>query len=57
MITEGDDGQGGMDWGFGIGTCTLRYTEWLENQDLLCSTKDSAQYSVVTCMGKETEKE
>ena len=21
----GEDGVGGMDWGFGIGTCTLRY--------------------------------
>ena len=25
---------GGMDWGFGIGICTLRFVEWLANRDL-----------------------
>ena len=33
-IPEGR-GEGGMDWGFGIGICTLRYVEWLANRDLL----------------------
>ena len=26
MVTKGDEG-GRMDWGFGIGTCTVRYME------------------------------
>ena len=46
-----------MDWRFGIGICTLRYMEWMVNRDLLCSTGNSIQYSVITYMGKEFEKE
>ena len=46
-----------MDWEFGIGICTLWYTKWMVNRDLLYSTKNSTQYSVMTCMGKESEKE
>ena len=45
-----------MDWGFGVGTCTLWYMEWLANGDLLYSTENSTQYSVIIYMGKESEK-
>ena len=48
---------GGMDWDFGIGICTLLYMEWLINEDLLHSTGNSPQYSVITFMGKVSEKE
>ena len=47
---------GGMDWGFGIGICTLQYMEWMFNGDLLYSIRNSTQYSVITYMGKESEK-
>ena len=42
----------GMDWGLGIGICTLLYTEWMVNGNLLQSTGNSTQYSAVTYMGK-----
>ena len=54
MLAKGDRwGWGGRDCGFGIGTCTLRYMEWLANRDLLYSTGNSTQYSVMVYMGKE----
>ena len=48
---------GAMDWGSGISICTLLYIEWIVNRDLMYSTGNSAQYSAVTYMGKEYEKE
>ena len=48
---------GGMDWGSGTGTCTLRSMEELANGDLLSSTGSSMYYSVITYMGKESERE
>lgn len=45
-----------MDWELGIGTFTLLYVEWMVNRDLLHSTGNSTQYSVITYMGKESEK-
>lgn len=36
---------------------TLLYTEWMVSGDLLYSTGISAQYSVITYMGKKSEKE
>ena len=47
----------GMDWGFGMGICTLLYVGWMVNGNLLYSTRNSTQYSVMTYMGKESEKE
>ena len=49
--------RGQMDWGSGTGICTLLYMERMANGDLLYSTENSAQYSVITHMGKESEKE
>ena len=49
-------GEGGMDWGFGIGICTLRSMECLANGDLMYSTENSVQYSVIIYLGKESEK-
>ena len=46
-----------MDWGFGIGVNTVRYTECLASGDLLHSTKTSIQYSVIIYVGKESERE
>ena len=49
--------RGGMDWGFGIGICTLWYMEWLAIRDLPFSTGNSMQCSVIICVIKEFEKE
>ena len=57
MVTKGERGRGGMDWGVGIGICTLSYTEWMVSGNLQYSTGNSIQYSVINCMGKESEKE
>ena len=46
-----------MDWELGIGKCTLLYMEWMINGDQLYSTGKSTQCSVITYMGKESEKE
>ena len=43
---------GGIDWGFGVGICTLL----LVSGDLLYSTGNSTKYSVVTYTEKESGK-
>ena len=48
--------RGGMDWGFKIGLCTVLCMEWMINRNLLYSTGNSIQYSVITYVGKEPEK-
>ena len=45
-----------MNWGFGIGICILLYMEWMVNSDLLNSTGNSTQYSVITHMEKNLKK-
>ena len=49
--------EGGMDWRFGIGICTLTYMEWLASGNLLYSTENSIQYSVTTYVGKKYDRE
>ena len=53
MVTKGEGLGGGMNWGFGIGICTLLYIEWIVNGDLLYSPEKSTQYSVITYMGMD----
>ena len=55
MIT-GEKVWGEIDWEFGIDMYTLLYLKQMTNKDLLYSTGNSAQYSVITQMGKEFEK-
>ena len=58
MVTKGESGGcGGIDWEFGINIYTLPCLRHITNKDLLYSTGNSAQYSVITYMGKESEKE
>ena len=45
-----------MDWGCGIGICTLTYMEQLAEEDLLYSTEDSTEYSVIVSVGKESDR-
>ena len=46
-----------MDRGCGIGMCTLRSMQGLANGDLLSSTGNVTQYSVMVYVGKESERE
>ena len=48
MVTRGEGSGGGVDWEFGIDMYTLLYLKEITNKDLLYSTGNSAQYSVIT---------
>ena len=56
MVTKGEDG-GGIIWEIGIDIYTLLYIKQIINKDLPYSLRNSAQYSVMTYMGKESKKE
>ena len=49
--------RGGMGWMFRIGICTLLHMEWIFRWDLQYNIGNSTQNSVITHMGKESEKE
>ena len=54
----GGRGGSGMDGACGVGSCTLFYTEWISNEDLLYSTVwNCVPYPVINHHGKEYEKE
>ena len=48
---------GGINWEIRIHRYTLLYIKQVTNKDLLYSTGNSTQYSVITYMGKESEKD
>ena len=50
-------GRRGLNWDTEIDIHTLLFIKQITNKDLLYSTKNSIQYSVMTYMGKGTEKE
>ena len=52
MVAEGKDEGEGIGRQFGMEMYTLLYSKQITNKDLLYSTGNSAQYSVVTQMGK-----
>ena len=58
MVAKGDgEVGGGKDWEFGINRCKLVYIGWINNKDLLYSTRKYIQYLVITYKEKESEKE
>ena len=57
MVTTGERWGEGIDWEFGTGIYTLLYMEWMINRDLLYSTENTIQYSMISNVGKESEKE
>ena len=57
MVTKGDRWGQKRDGWFGIGICTLWYMELLASGDLLYSTENSTQYSVLIYMGEKNLKE
>ena len=56
MVPRGK-GEGRINWEFGINIYTLLYIKQTINKDLLYSTGNSTQYSVMTYMGKGSKKE
>ena len=57
MVTKGERKGVGINWEVGTDIYTLLYIKWITNKDLLYSTGNSTQYSVMTYMGKESKKE
>ena len=55
MVTRQERG-GGINWEIGIDIYTLLYIKSKTNKDLLYSTGNSTQYSVMTYMGKNLRK-
>ena len=56
MVTKGERG-GGINCEIGTDICTLLYIKSITNKNLLYSTGNSTQYSVMTYMGIECKKE
>ena len=56
MVTSGEMG-GGIKWEIGMDIYTLLYIKYITNKDLLYSTGNSTQYSVMDYMEKESRKE
>ena len=54
---QGGKAGGGINWEIVIDIYTLLYIKQITNKDLLYSTGNSTQYSVMTYMGKESKKE
>ena len=57
VLLKGKHGRGRIKWKVGIDMYTLLYVEQMSNKDLPCSTGKSTEYSIVTYMRKEPEKE
>ena len=55
-VTRGWGGGGGINWETGIDIHTLLYINQITNKDLLYSTGNSIQYSVMAYMEKESKK-
>ena len=56
MVTRGER-RGGINWEIGIDIYILLYIKQITNMDLLYSTGNSTQYSLMTYMEKESKKE
>ena len=48
MASKGEGREGGINWEYGIDIYTLLYIKEINNKDLLYSTGNSTQYSVIT---------
>ena len=56
MVAKGEEGEGWMDWEFGISRCKLLHREWI-NKFLLHSKGNYIQFPMINHNGKEYEKE
>ena len=46
MVAKEKEGEGGVDWEFGVIRCTLLYIKWINNKVLLYSTGSYIQYGM-----------
>ena len=58
VVAQGERGESGLDWEFGISGYKLVYTEWINNKVLLCNTgsycvAQDIQYPMINHNGKE----
>ena len=49
--------EGRINWEAGIDVYTPLYIKYITNKDILYSTRNSTQYSVMAYMGKDSKKE
>ena len=52
LVAKGEGVRRGMEWETGVSRCKLLYIEWITIKDLLYSTGNSTQYSVITYLRK-----
>ena len=57
MVTKGETLGRGINREVRTNSYTLLYTKLLSNKGLLYSTGKSTQYTMIACVGKESEKE
>ena len=58
MVTMGKrERRGGLNWVVGTDIHILLYIKWITNKNLLYGTGNSTQYSVMTCVGKQSIKQ
>ena len=51
MVAKGEEGGSGMDWDLGISKCKLLHLEWMGNELLLYSTRNSVQSLGIDMIG------
>ena len=56
MVRRGE-GKGGINWETEVDKYTLLYIKQITNKDLLYSTENTSQYSLMAYMGKESKKD
>ena len=56
VVVMDQEGEGRMDWEFGISRCKLLYIEWINNKVQLYSTGNYIQYPVINHKGKYMKK-
>ena len=56
-VTKGEMWRGRINEEFGINIYTLLYIKQITNKELLYSTGNCTQHSIITYTGKESEKE
>ena len=51
MVAKGEEGGSGMDWDLGVSKCKLLHLEWMGNELLLYSTRNSVQSLGIDMIG------
>ena len=57
VVAKGEGGGTGRDWELGVGRCKLLHFEWISNEVLLYSTRNSIQSPGIEHDGREHKKD